>query len=47
MALPFNGSALATTEDRKDLVRKAAKRIMQLVEDDVKPRDIVTADASG
>jgi dihydroxy-acid dehydratase len=45
LALPFNGSALATTEERKDLLRAASKRILQLVEEDVKPRDIITAEA--
>ena len=45
LALPFNGSALATTPEREDLARKAAGQILTLLERDIKPRDIVTADA--
>jgi dihydroxy-acid dehydratase len=45
LALPFNGSALAKTEERQELARKAARQIVTLVERDVKPRDIVTAEA--
>jgi len=42
MAMPGNGSMLATDQGRLDLVRDCAKAIMRLVEEDVKPRDIVT-----
>ncbi len=45
LALPFNGSALAKTQEREDLARKAAAQIMTLIERDLKPRDIVTAEA--
>jgi dihydroxy-acid dehydratase len=45
LALPFNGSALAQTPEREDLARKAAAQIMLLIERDLKPRDIVTAEA--
>lgn len=45
LALPFNGSILATSEARKDLVQSSAKQIMHLVEKDIKPRDLVTLDA--
>jgi dihydroxy-acid dehydratase len=45
MALPYNGSALAKTEERENLARRAAAQIMKLVEYDIKPRDIVTAEA--
>ena len=45
LALPYNGSALAQTEEREDLARKAAAQIMLLIERDIKPRDIVTAEA--
>lgn len=45
LALPFNGSALAKTPEREELARKAAAQIMTLIERDIKPRDIVTADA--
>jgi dihydroxy-acid dehydratase len=45
MALPFNGSALAKTPEREELARKAAAQITTLIERDIKPRDIVTAEA--
>ncbi len=45
MALPYNGSALAKTAERDALAKKAATQIMTLLELDIKPRDIVTADA--
>ena len=45
LALPFNGSALAKTPEREALAKKAAGQIMTLLERDIKPRDIVTADA--
>ncbi len=45
MALPFNGSALAKTQAREDLARRAAAQILTLLERDIKPRDIVTAEA--
>ncbi len=45
LALPFNGTALATTPEREALAQKAAKQIFTLIEKDIKPRDIVTAEA--
>ncbi|MCB0101525.1 MAG: dihydroxy-acid dehydratase [Anaerolineales bacterium] len=45
LALPFNGSALAKTAEREDLAKRAAAQIMTLIERDIKPRDIVTAEA--
>lgn len=45
LALPFNGTALATTPEREELAQKAAQQIFTLLEKDIKPRDIVTADA--
>ena len=45
LALPYNGSALAKTPERESLARQAAAQIMTLIERDIKPRDIVTADA--
>ena len=45
LALPYNGSALAKTEERENLARRAAAQIMTLIERDIKPRDIVTAEA--
>jgi dihydroxy-acid dehydratase len=45
IALPFNGSALAKTPEREALARQAAAQIMTLIQRDIKPRDIVTAEA--
>ncbi|MFZ5912171.1 MAG: dihydroxy-acid dehydratase [Chloroflexota bacterium] len=45
LALPFNGTALAKTEEREALAKKAARQVMSLLERDLKPRDIVTAEA--
>jgi dihydroxy-acid dehydratase len=45
LALPFNGTALAKTPERETLAKKAATQIMTLLEHDIKPRDIVTAEA--
>ncbi len=45
LGLPFNGSALALTEEREALARRAAAQIMNLVEADLTPRQIVTAEA--
>jgi dihydroxy-acid dehydratase len=43
LALPGNGTVLATDPKRLELARAAAKQIMYLLEKDIKPRDIVTA----
>jgi dihydroxy-acid dehydratase len=45
MALPFNGSALAKSDLREDLARQAGRLIMNLVENNITPRQIVTAEA--
>ncbi|HHX41074.1 MAG TPA: dihydroxy-acid dehydratase [Armatimonadetes bacterium] len=45
MALPGNGTILAKSPQRLELARAAARQIMKLVEADLRPRDIVTADA--
>jgi len=43
MALPGNGTILATSEDRKQLYARAAERIVEMAKDDgPKPRDIMT-----
>src|SRR5574337_1906869 len=44
MALPGNGSYLATSEERKELVREAGRMIMQLIKADLTPRKIVNAE---
>lgn len=45
MALPGNGTALAVSEERRDLIRRSASRLMDLIKNDVKPRDIITPEA--
>lgn len=45
LALPGNGTILATSPRRKDLVRRTAEHLRYLIENDIKPRDIVTTDA--
>ncbi|MEN8241395.1 MAG: dihydroxy-acid dehydratase [Chloroflexota bacterium] len=45
LALPYNGSALATSPERVELVNQAAQQIMDLVEIDLKPKDMVTEKA--
>src|SRR5215471_12222687 len=45
MALPGNGSYLATSEERKELVREAGRMIMRLIEEEITPRKIVNAES--
>ena len=45
IALPYNGSALANTEEREKLAQTAAAQILKLIEMNLTPRQIVTADA--
>ena len=45
LALPYNGSALAGTDERDELYRQAADRVLELVARDLTPRRIVTAEA--
>ncbi|MCZ6820839.1 MAG: dihydroxy-acid dehydratase [Calditrichaeota bacterium] len=45
MALPGNGTYLAITQERRDLVRQAAGQIIKIIKADLKPRDIVTLEA--
>lgn len=42
MALPGNGTTLAVDPKRKELALTAAKQIMNLVKDDIKPSDILS-----
>ncbi|MGE7918329.1 dihydroxy-acid dehydratase [Viridibacillus sp. NPDC093762] len=42
MALPGNGTILATSDARHQLIKDAAKHLVQMIKDDVKPRDIIT-----
>lgn len=45
VALPGNGTILATSEKRKDLIFEAAKHLVRMIKEDVKPRDIITKEA--
>lgn len=45
LALPGNGTILAVAEERKEFVKRSAKKLMELIEKDIKPRDIVTLEA--
>lgn len=45
MALPGNGTILAVDPRREELARAAARQLMTLIDLDLKPRDIVTAEA--
>ncbi|BAB06781.1 dihydroxy-acid dehydratase [Halalkalibacterium halodurans] len=42
MALPGNGTIVATSEARHQLIKDAAKHLMNLIEKDIRPRDIIT-----
>ena len=44
LALPGNGTILATDPSRLELVKKAGKIIVDLIDKDLKPRDIVNND---
>ncbi|MBU5583705.1 dihydroxy-acid dehydratase, partial [Enterococcus sp. S181_ASV_20] len=45
LALPGNGTVLAVSDERRELVRESAKHLMNLVKKQIKPRDIVTKEA--
>jgi dihydroxy-acid dehydratase len=45
MALPGNGTILAVSKEREALYERAARTIIQLVNSDLKPRDIATVEA--
>lgn len=45
LALPYNGSALALSKQRDEIANSAAFLIMDLLAKDLRPRDIVTAEA--
>lgn len=45
MTLPGNGTIVATSEKRKELVFEAAKHLVRMIKEDVKPRDIITKEA--
>lgn len=45
IALPGNGTILATSEERHELIRQAARHLMDLIKNDIRPRDIITKEA--
>ena len=45
LALPGNGTILAVAPERKEFVKRSAAQLMNLIESDLKPRDIVTEKA--
>lgn len=45
MALPFNGTALAISKQRRELVRQAARRVVAVVKQGLNPREIMTKEA--
>ena len=45
LALPGNGTIVATSSERHQLIKDAAKHLIRMIEEDVKPRDIVTKEA--
>jgi dihydroxy-acid dehydratase len=45
LALPGNGTILAVSPERRELVKASAAKLMHLIEHDIKPRDIVTLEA--
>lgn len=45
LALPYNGTALAVSDQRREMIRATAKQLVENVKNDLKPRDIVTKEA--
>jgi len=45
LALPGNGTVLAVAPERIELVKSSAEKLKNLIECDIKPRDIVTLEA--
>src|SRR5690625_709350 len=45
VTLPGNGTIVATSDQRKELIREAAKNLIRMIKEDVKPRDIITKKA--
>lgn len=42
LALPGNGTLVATSTERHNLIKDAAKHLINLIEKDIRPRDIIT-----
>lgn len=45
LALPGNGTILAVAEERKEFVKRSARQLIELIKQDIKPRDIITEKA--
>ena len=45
VALPGNGTIVATSEERHRLIKEAAKHLVRMIKEDIKPRDIITKEA--
>lgn len=45
VALPGNGTILATSDERHKLIKEAAKQLVHMIKEDIKPRDIITKEA--
>jgi dihydroxy-acid dehydratase len=45
VALPGNGTLVATSNERHQLIKDAARHLIDLVKKDIKPRDIITKEA--
>ncbi len=45
MSLPGNGTILATSGTRRELVKAAGRQILELIRADLKPRDIITGES--
>lgn len=45
IALPGNGTILADSDERRDLVRRAAKQLLEVLKADLRPRDVVTPES--
>ena len=46
LALPYNGTALAVSEQRREMIREAAFKLVDNIKKDIKPLDIVTRELS-
>ena len=45
MTVPGNGTIIATSDERHELIRQAARHLIELVKNDIRPRDIITREA--
>lgn len=45
VALPGNGTIVATSEERHRLIKEAAHHLVRMIKEDIKPRDIITKEA--